>query len=109
MAWACHCTACSCSAVNARALAWPHRWQPMVIEVAGAGTPDAALVCAPPAKKGAGRPPKGERRVPLERVRHAAALDPEACRFGVTVEGVVWELRAESEAAMGAWLRALGR
>ena len=92
-----------------RALAWPHRWQPMVIEVAGAGTPDAALVCAPPAKKGAGRPPKGERRVPLERVRHAAALDPEACRFGVTVEGVVWELRAESEAAMGAWLRALGR
>ena len=51
----------------------------------------------------------GERRVPLERVRHAAALDPEACRFGVTVEGVVWELRAESEAAMGAWLRALSR
>ena len=47
--------------------------------------------------------------VPLERVRHAAALDPEACRFGVTVEGVVWELRAESEAAMGAWLRALSR
>ena len=47
--------------------------------------------------------------MPLERVRHAAALDPEACRFGVTVEGVVWELRAESEAAMGAWLRALSR